>query len=541
MPSEPPRRSTRREVLAAALFMILGIFGSRVLGLVRVQVQSWWFTPEDAGALRAAFIVPDLLFYIIAGGALRSGFVPIFVRLLRAGEGDEASQRQAWWLFSVLVTTITLFSIVIVALGVTFAGPMMAPFLGRWSGKGGFSPQAAALTVHLTRLLLPAQVFLLVGGVLSGTLDAMKRSRVTAAVPCLYNAAIILAMYLLRQRCGVQSAVYGVLVGGFISNLAWQAWALAREGRPLGIRFKPALNLSHPLVREMAAMAAPIVLGLTVAEINLTLAKMANAAYGEAAVAWFDNASRLARLPDGIFGAGLGIALFPYLSHLMAEGKEAEYHRQAMHVLRLAVICTVPLAAILACAPLPPVALLFGHGKYGPVDVANTATMLAAQAIGIVPLTLSVVLTRVFYARGDSMTPLRCGVGAIAFGALASLVSARFGGFAGPALAFSLACWFNAAQLLLAYRAHGGLDSASSLWRTALLGHAAAVVAGIAGWLSLKAPGGNLVHAALSTCVILAVYVILLWWWKLDELATLMRLLKRRLRPSALGGAETEP
>ncbi|MBI5835541.1 MAG: murein biosynthesis integral membrane protein MurJ [Armatimonadetes bacterium] len=541
MPSDPPRHSTRREVLIAAIFMIMGIFGSRLLGLVRVQVQSWWFTPADAGALRAAFIVPDLLFYIIAGGALRSGFVPIFVRLLRLGRDDAESQKQAWWLFSVLVTAVTLLSIVIVALGVTFAGTIMAPFLGRWSGKGGFSDEAVALTVHLTRLLLPAQVFLLVGGVLSGTLDAMKRSRVTAVVPCLYNAAIILSMYLLRSRCGVQSAVYGVLVGGFLSNLVWQAWALAREGRELGIRYRPALDFRHPLVREMAVMAAPIVLGLTVAEINLTLAKMANAAYGEAAVAWFDNASRLARLPDGIFGAGLGIALFPYLSHLMAEGKEAEYHRQAMHVLRLAVICTVPLAALLACAPVPPVAILFGHGRYGPQDVANTATMLAWQAVGIVPLTLSVVLTRVFYARGDTMTPLRCGIGAIVFAALASLLSARFGGYWGPALAFSLACWFNAVQLFWAYGRAGGLDSAQSLWRSALLSHLAAGLAGGVGWLSLKLPGGNLAHAMASTCVILGTYVALLWWWKLDELATLVRMVKRRLRPSALGGAETEP
>ncbi len=549
MPPDNARPSTRREVTLAAVLMIMGILGSRVLGLVRVQVQSWWFDPAEVGALRAAFVIPDLLLYIVAGGALRAGFVPLFVGLLEAAR-DPAARARAWALFSALVTWVALLSVALIAVGMIFTPAIIAPLTGTWSAHGGFTPEQVELTVRLTRLLLPAQIFLLVGGVLSGTLDAMRRSKLTALVPAVYNAAIIVGMALLGGSLGVASAAWGVLVGALVGHFAWQAYALWREGRALDISFRPTLGRGEPLVGEVLRIAAPVVLGLCVAEINLKIAEVVNAQFGASAVAWFDNASKLARLPDGVFGAGLGIAIYPYLSHLAAEGREDDYRRQAGHVLRLAIICTAPLSIWLIVCPQPVVALLFGHGQYGIQDVTETSVLLAGQALGIVPLTLSVILTRMFYARGDTRTPLHCGGWSIVFATAASLLLARSQlRVAGPALAFSFACWFNTVWLLVYYRRRGGLTRARGLVRSAVLSHAAGVLGGGAAlltstWVGAVMPGGvraAAVQTGASLLVLLTVYLMLLWWWKLDELTMLWTQVRKRLRPSALGGGETEP
>jgi putative peptidoglycan lipid II flippase len=544
MPSDPAvgGAGTRRQVLLAAAITVTGIFGSRVLGLVRVMVQSRLFAAGDVGALRAAFDLPDLLFYIVAGGALRSGFVPVFSELLHRGRQDAEQWRRLWWLFSVLISGVFLLSLVIVALGVAFAGPIMAPITGQWSSSGGFSPEARDLTIHLTRLLLPAQLCLLVGGVLSGTLDSMRKFTVTALVPCLYNLCIILAMVLLHRRCGVDSAAYGVILGGLLGHLWWQAAALRREGRPYDFAFAPALAWRDALVQRVVRIAAPIILGLCVVELDLRLCGWVGAQFGEAARAWLDNARNIARLPDGIFGAGLGIALFPFLSILCSEGRQAEYRAQAEHILRLATVCTAPLALFLLLLPYPPTAMLFLHGKYTAADCHQTAALLSCFAVGIVPLTLSLVLTRMFYARSDSLTPLKLGLWTVLFTLLASLALAALMDVAGPPLAFSLSCWFNAALLLAAHRKACGLADGPGLARVALLSHlAAAAAAGVAAAAVHFAPGGPTKHTLLALALLAVVYGGLLRLLRLEEAVEVIRLLRRQARPTAVGGADSEP
>jgi len=551
MPTEPRGEAaargdaaagTRRAVLAAALITVLGIFGSRVLGLARVMVQSQLFSPDDVGALRAAFDLPDLLFYIVAGGALRSGFVPVFVDLLRRGHEDREQWKRAWWLFSVLVTLVGLASVVFVVLGVAFAVPLTAPMTGRWSATG-FSPEATAKTIHLVKLLLPAQIFLLVGGVLSGTLDSLRRFAVTALVPCFYNLCIIGSMVALGRRHGVDSAAYGVIIGGFLGNLCWQGWALSRHARAYDFRYRPAVAWRDPLVQRVVRLAAPIILGLCVAEVNLKIAAWAGAQFGAASRAWFDNASRIARLPDGIFGAGLGIALFPFLSLYWSEGKEHAFKVQAEQILRLAIVCTAPLAALLFVVPYPPTALLFRHGVYSVFDTEQTAVLLRAFAVGIVPLTLTLVLTRVFYSRHDSMTPLRTGLWTVAFAVTASIALGAWVGVSGPPLAFSLACWFNAALLLQAHRRDCGFDDAAALVRVTVVGHAAALGTALVGWVGARLMGhhGPLVQSLVAYGLALGLYAGVLRALRLEDVLEVMHRMRRRALPTPLAGADTEP
>lgn len=546
MPSEPEAtgegRGTRRAVLAAALITVTGIFGSRVLGLVRVQVQSRWFSPNEVGALRAAFDLPDLLFYIVAGGALRSGFVPVFVDLLRKGRADREQLDRAWWLFSVLVTAVGLLSVLFVLLGVVFADFITAPMTGRWSSSGGFSPEATRLTVHLTRLILPAQLFLLIGGVLSGTLDSLRQFRVTALVPCFYNLAIIGGMVLLRHQCGVDSAAYGTIVGAVMGHGLWQMWALRQHGRPLGIHYRPVLAWRAPLVQEVVRVAAPIILGLCVAEVNLKICGWAVAPFGEAARAWFDNASRVARLPDGIFGAGLGIALFPFLSFLASEGNVEQFKQQAEHILRLALVCTTPLAAFLGVSSGLCINLLFGGGKYLPADVAQTAAMLRWFAVGVVPLTLTLVLTRTFYARRDSVTPLRTGLWSVLLCLPVNLLLTRWLQAPGTALAFSATCWINLALLGAAHVRQTGFAAPAKLARVFVTAHLGAALAAGAAQLAARHGGhGKLAQTTLAFVVLVVVYGVLMRLAGTEEIADVWRLLRRRAVPSGLSGADTEP
>ncbi len=522
-------QSTSQTITVASIIVISGVLGSRVLGLVRTQVLSIVFGAADAGALRAAYDLPDLMFYLVAGGALRSGFVPIFSRLMHGGQDEPPDPARAWWLFSVLATTVVAASVVLVVLGEVFVEQLTAPMTGRWSDQG-FSAEATQLTIDLTRVLLPAQVFLLLGGLLSGTLDSLKQFKVSALVPNFYNLAIIFAMLLFGPRYGVQTAAWGTVFGAFFGHFVWQWWSLARHGRPLGFRFRPSLELADPDVQRVIKIAAPIILGLCVAEINLKVSGWVMAWFGEASRNWFDNASRIARLPDGIFGAGLGIALVPYLSEMAAAGKLEEFRQQAERILRLGLVCSIPCSAILIATPLPFVDLLFGHGKYTPEDVRQTAVMLPLFALSVVPITLQVVITRAFYAREDSLTPVKVGVLAMSFGVVSNLALGRLLGPIGPPLAMALTSWANMLGLIHLYRRGLGFADLRGMFNVAVKSVVAAAVSGVAaaGVVALL-PEHALLRSLVSCAVWAAVYGLLVKAIGVDEIDEVVRMLKRRL------------
>lgn len=536
MPPKVPAGDTRRAVIRASLVTVTGILGSRVLGLVRVQVLSAQFGAADAGALRAAFDLPDLLFYLVAGGALRSGFVPVFTELLTKGRDDPRQWQRAWWLFSVLVTLVAVISGVLVTLGVVFADALTAPMTGRWSGEG-YSPEATQLTIFLTRIVLPAQLFLLVGGVFTGALDALKQFTVSAAVPNFYNLSIIGAMLLLGHRYGVASAAYGTVFGAFVAHFLWQGWALWRHARPYGITYRPVLVVRDELVLRVLKVAGPIVLGLCVAEINLKVSGWVVAPFGERARAWFDNASRIARLPDGIFGAGLGVALFPYLSQLAVEGRVEEFRRQAEHTLRLALVCAMPCAALLACGAHPIVGVLFGHGRFGPDDVVATSQMLPLFALGVVPITLQVVVTRAFYANEDSLTPVRVGALAVVIGVGLNLLLGKLIGRLGPPLALSLTSALNVLGLLWLYGRRFGYADAPRLVQVSVVSFLAAVATGAVIAAVLAVPQlqtlGHLPRTLLATALCFVFYVHVLRFVGVQEVDDVIRLARRPRRESA--------
>src|SRR5688500_5715506 len=185
---ESPPASTR--VGKAAGIMMLAILGSRILALVRNAVISGQFGQGyDADLYTAAFMVPDLLFYLIAGGALSSAFIPVFTEKITRGEEKEASH-----VFSTVACVMLVIATFFLILTEVFA-PQLIKLL-----NFGFKPDKVAATVPLTRLVLPAQIFFLLGGLLMGVQYARQRFVIPAMGPLIYNLGIILGGVLLANR-----------------------------------------------------------------------------------------------------------------------------------------------------------------------------------------------------------------------------------------------------------------------------------------------------------------------------------------------------
>jgi len=466
--------TTTRTVLSASALMVVATLGSRVLGMVRESVTSGIFGRAGVGALEAAFRFPDFLYFLLAGGALRSGFMPIFTRYMNGGE-----ESRAWRTFSLLCTTVFVVACALVAGGILLASPLTGLI-----SQGFASETLRADAVRAAQWLFAAQIAFLLSGVFSGVLNAMGSFLLPALGPSLYNLSIILGALLLGSSLGIQGAALGGLAGAWVGHFLLQAVGLWRKRA----RFRPALALRDPDFVEVIKLALPIVLGLCVAEVNLVISSLlAGRWFGEEDLGAFRLALRLARLPDGLFGGGLGIALFPVLSTLAARGQFTEFRQRLEMILRVALLCALPSAVVLAVLRQPLIGALYGYGKMGGGDVAAVAELLPIFALVVVPITWQAVISRAFYAQEDTVTPVKVGAAAVAVGIALNFGLGWLLQIRGIVLALALTSLLNIAGLVYLYHRRLGFGEARRLLHTALHSLlASAVLAGVAGgveWL----------------------------------------------------------
>ncbi|MBW1884784.1 MAG: hypothetical protein JRJ58_14735, partial [Deltaproteobacteria bacterium] len=123
-----------------------------------------------------------------------------------------------------------------------------------------FPPETQALTVKLTRIVLPAQIFFLTGGLLRAVLMAHGRFGAQALAPLVYNGATIAGGLLTGN---VEGFAWGVLVGAFIGNWLIPIVAITRV-QSIRARFAPF----DAHFRAYLSLALPLMLGVSLVTVD---------------------------------------------------------------------------------------------------------------------------------------------------------------------------------------------------------------------------------------------------------------------------------
>ena len=448
MTAVPPKSraaspAVSRGLAAAAVLMVFATMGSRVTGLIRTMVYSRVFglTPEY-GVFVQAFRIPDLVYFLMAGGALRTGFVPVFAEYLAHGR-----QEKAWRTFSIVLWVLLIFSVGLVGLGMVFALPLarlVAP---------GFDEAQVADCARMMRVLFPAELFFVIGGLLQGTLNAHKHFLWPGLGPIIYNCFMIAGALAAPYLWGINTVTYAVVVGALVGNVLVQVPALRRYGARLEAR----LDFGDDGLHRVLKLALPVIFGLAIAEIVwviiTALSTRVDPVHGAAIM---ENANRLWKLPSGIFGAGVAIALFPSLAEKYALGDHRGYLRDFSFGMRNTIFLTLPAVLVIGLLRVPIVRLLLQGGKFTAEDTLSVASVLLWLTPGMIALAIVYILTRAFYARHDSITPVWAGLASVAVCVAAALPFMRYG-MPGLAAATSVSGVANVAILLVLLRKRVGL------------------------------------------------------------------------------------
>ncbi|MEW5989786.1 MAG: murein biosynthesis integral membrane protein MurJ [Chloroflexota bacterium] len=511
----------RAGVILSTTFLV-----ARALGYVRTVVLGATFgTGAELDAFFAAFRVPDLIFQLVAAGAMGSALIPVLAGLLATGE-----RAHAW---RVVGTLANLLLGAMSALAVAaFIG---APLLVRGLAPG-FDEAALARTTDLTRIMLAAPILLSLGAIATAALNAEGRFTAAALAPILYNLGIIASAIVLGPSLGVTALAWGVVAGA-------AGHVLIQLPPLLGLGFRPRLgiDLADSAARRVLVLLAPRALGLGASQVTFIVMTALASSLGEGAISSYTIAFALLQIPIGVIGVPLGVVLFPSMAREHALGGTATYVAMVTRAVRLLVFAMVPIAALGIALRAPVVELLFGYGKFDLEAVERTAATLALFLLGLPAHASIAILARAFYARQDTRTPVAAAVVAVAINTALGVAFVGPLGLPGLALAIATAAWIEAGLLLLALGRRVPTFELAGIAR--VLGESAvgALPAAIVTWLAattvvapLLEPGasktGILVGAAVATLAGGAVYLAVAVALRIPELPSIVGLVTDQVR-----------
>ncbi|UCF88650.1 MAG: murein biosynthesis integral membrane protein MurJ, partial [bacterium] len=388
-----------------------------------------------ADAFFVAFRIPNLMRQLFGEGALASSFVPVYTDILEK-EGNERAGHFASNLFSLLLLVLTV---------LTCVGVLFAPWLVRFIALG-FVPGSEVfnLTVLLTRWMLPYMVFICAAAMGMGILNSHDHFLIPAAAPALLNVSIILAALVVAPLLDVPiiALAWGVLLGGVLQLLV-QIPPMKRMGVAPGLRI-PMLS---PEVRRMAIIMGPAVLGVAVYQVNVLVDTLLASFLPAGSITYLWYGNRMMQFPLGVFGIALATAALPTLSSQVAQKRMDDFRNTVSFSLGLTAFIGIPAAMGLIILREPIIATLFGRGAFGAGDVKGAGLALLYYSIGI-PLFIGVkILGRAFYALENTRIPFLAAGTALVVNIIFNLLLMGPMGYAGLALATSLASAVNLAIL----------------------------------------------------------------------------------------------
>lgn len=429
---------TGRRLAGAAGIMMGSIMLSRILGLARDAIISGKLGQGDASDVyMAAFLLPDTLFFLIAGGALSSAFIPVFTEFLAKGEPNKA-----WDLFSSIATIMFVAVGAAIALGFTFAGPLVTLL------AYGFDARLIDQIVPLTRILLPAQLCFFLGGLMMGAQQARGRFLIAGMGPNIYNVGIILGGLLLADWLGAAGFCWGALIGAVAGNFALQVWGVARTGG----RYHVSFDWRNPATKRVWKLMLPVIFGLALPQVSIILNRIfATMLHTPGPVSALTRANTLMQAPLALFGQSLSIAVFPTLAAQAALKEWRSFGATISLGMRYVMVLTLPSAALLLVLGRPIVTILLEHGRFTRSDTIQTTIALSYYALGLAAWSAQAVLARAFYALQDTRTPVIIGTAVtLVFIPMNFLFMRTFRmGHGGLALATTVAAAMNASAMLL--------------------------------------------------------------------------------------------
>jgi putative peptidoglycan lipid II flippase len=530
--------TVKGQILKSASVIAFFTVISRICGYLRDQRVAFLLgTSPAADAFILAFRIPNLIRRMTGEGALGASFIPVFSSKLRNNPQREAISfaQKTFWSLAVILA-------VIAAMGAVFSKQLI--FVFRILGTSQIPWNLAVL---LNRIIFPCVFFIGLAALAAAILNSYHVFALPASTSIFFNLAMIFCSFgfMYRHidnwapeafRTPAVALAVGVLIGGAL-QLFVQVPALLRRG----MNFRPVISFSDPEVRKVGRLMGPAFFGMGVYQINLFVDTVfaASSRMPAGSISSLYIADRVMQLVLGSYAIAMSTAMLPMLSHQAAAGKFGEMKHAFGFSLRIVSFITVPAAVGLILLRRPIIQVLFQHGQFSVASTLLTANALFYYSLGLPAYAAIKLITTAYYSTQDTATPARIGAYAlgmnIALNSLFLLLFYRYLSNGSPALASSLAAYFNFLLLFVVFRKRFGtlgVHGLAASFTKVVVSTAAMAVVSYEGLRhsSFESMGRLVPQAGVLAVLILvstAAYFGVAWLLRCEELSEFLLLLRR--------------
>ncbi|MDG0816228.1 murein biosynthesis integral membrane protein MurJ [Bdellovibrio svalbardensis] len=382
-----------------ALLVGIGIFFSRIAGLVRERVFAHYFGNSDAGdAFKAALKIPNFLQNLFGEGVLSASFIPVYAQLLAKKHDEEAAK-----VASVIGSLLFLMTSLLVISGV-FATPFLIDLIAP-----GFVGAKRELTIKIVQVLFPGTGFLVMSAWCLGILNSHKKFFLSYVAPVIWNLTIIATLVIWGAKQPEQFDLAVTVSWGLVAGSFLQFFVQLPSALRLGKKVYPSLDLNLTSVRTIIRNFVPVVVSRGVVQVSAYIDNMLASLLPTGAVSSLAYAQTLYLLPVSLFGMSVSAAELPTMSQATGSEEEIrEYLKQRLNrgLEQIAFFIIPSVVAFLFLGDLI-VGAVFQTGQFDANSTKAVWFVLIGSTVGLLASTLGRLYSSTFYSLKDTRTPLQ--------------------------------------------------------------------------------------------------------------------------------------
>ena len=424
--------------LKSAMVVSIGTLISRILGMARdIAMASAFGAGVVLDAFLLAFTIPNLFRRLFGEGALSGAFLPVFTATI-----EQQDRPAAFRLANKMLTLLGL-----VLGGIVVVGSLVC--VGLY--YSGWLSDKNRLAMGLLAVMMPYMALICLAAVLGTILNALHHFLMPALCPAVLNVVWLFGIFCLAPLFGntPHAWAYGMAVAiviGGVLQVAMQWPPLRRQG----LIFQPDCDYQDPGVQKTMANMGPVIIGSLVLQINVLLDRL---------IAWLlipnpgsltvlYMGDRLMEFPLSIIGISLATVVFPIFARHVAKGERDKLAIAIPQALRVTLFLSLPASIGLFVLAFPLIALIYQHQSFTEQAATRTGYVLMAYACSLWIYVMLPIISRAFYALGDTRTPMRIATGCVAVALVFKLALVPFFHEIGLATATSLGAVVNLILLL---------------------------------------------------------------------------------------------
>lgn len=373
--------------------LMLGLFNllSQLLGLFRDRSIAHYIGPSPMlDAYYSAFRIPDFIFVSISSLVSITVIIPFILERMKGGGNEEAKK------FISEIFSVFLFAIVFISLIIFILLPYIVHFTA-----GGFSPDMQHQVVLLSRIMLLSPILLGLSNLFGTITQLFQRFFIYSLSPIFYNFGIIFGVICLYPRFGIVGVAIGVVLGAFMHFLI-QAIASTKLG------FRPYLTskIDFSNIKKVLKTSLPRTLGLSANSLALISIVSFASFLTVGSISIFTFANNLQTIPQGLIGISYAVAAFPLLARAYANENKSEFKKHLRASARAIIFWTLPITFLFIVLRAQIVRVVLGTGSFSWESTRLVAASLAIFSLSILAQSMVSLLSRAYYATGDTKRPL---------------------------------------------------------------------------------------------------------------------------------------